>query len=208
MDLKSKATPPILSPCFAAATLLVSTTVAYLTVGQPFATVNSRLLLHAGAINGKLLHNFEVWRLLTAQLVHVKQLHMILNVLFCLFLGNSLKRNLGRWRFALIYWLGGTLGILASVASSPLNVASGASQAMLALCGAAVCTNVLGEFEVSKGIVKLAYTATLIQLALDLYAVQLPKAGHVVAFFSGGLLTLTFSKTRKGSSRPSGQRYI
>lgn len=190
---------PIVSPLFATVTLLASTGVAYLAAGQPFATLRSSDLLRFGAVDARLLYNGELWRLLTSQLVHFKQLHMLFNVLICLLLGNFLERNISRLQFALLYWISGTLGVLVSVGLFPLYMGSGASQAMMGLCSAILFLKVTGELEVPNRVLAVVYAAMAIQLALDLYAVQYPKPGHVIGFVAGALFMLAISMLHPAS---------
>jgi membrane associated rhomboid family serine protease len=53
-----------------------------------------------GALRFEHLKNVELWRLFTFQLMHVKYLHMIYNVLSIIALGVCVERLLGRRDFS------------------------------------------------------------------------------------------------------------
>jgi membrane associated rhomboid family serine protease len=84
------------------------------------------------------LREFELWRLVTAQLVHVKQPHMVSDV-FCLGLvGWAVERHVGAVRLLVLWLVGGAIATLVSTQTGPApwNLGTGASQAVMAIAGA------------------------------------------------------------------------
>lgn len=112
-------------------------------------------------------------------------LHMLFNAGCVAIVGTFIEKQQGWGRLAVTYFVGGALGQLASVIAYPQLVSSGASQALMALCGAAL---VIG-FERRPRLLVLAII--VIQVALDIYVSQKIKAGHSVGFL-GGLLVGSF----------------
>ena len=146
-----------------------------------FAVQKSRMLMTVGAANGDLLSTGEWWRILTSQFLHVHFLHMLFNAGCVVVIGGFIERRYGWWSVALVYFGGGSVGQIASVISYPQLVSSGASQALIALCAAAVV--MLAERRPRL----FALSIVAIQAALDIYVAQKIKAGHGFSFL-GGLL--------------------
>jgi rhomboid protease GluP len=156
------------------------------------ATQNSRQLLQLGAVNGALLQSGEWWRLGAAQFLHVHGPHMLFNAFAVLLVGALLENTAGHWWLAATYLVGGCIGLYASVVFYPTLVSSGASQALMALCGAALL--------VSR--TRIAYLIVIpilvVQLALDVRSVGTVKAGHGWGFVAGvvlgAVIVLTFRR--------------
>jgi membrane associated rhomboid family serine protease len=162
-------------------------------LGQsPFASQRSSDLLQLGAVDGTLFTNHEWWRLLVSQFLHVHFLHMLFNVVCIALIGTFAEQALGWYGVLTIYLLGGTAGQLVSVATSPTLVSSGASQALMALCGGAILT--------SGSVARLGVLAIVgTQAALDLYASGTTKIGHSVGFVAGLLTTIGFLLSARSS---------
>lgn len=77
----------------------------------------------------------EVWRVLTAALVHGGILHFALNMFALLIIGRSLEPMLGTWRFLSLYVLSAFGGSLAVALISPAIPVVGASGAIFGLLG-------------------------------------------------------------------------
>jgi membrane associated rhomboid family serine protease len=170
-------------------TLVYSSTAAYMDSGSLLGVVKVKDLQAFGGVRVEDIYNFEVWRIVTAQLVHVKPLHMMLNVLFLVLIGGYLERNLGSFRTAVLWLVGGGLGTVLSTIgiNAPWNVGTGASQATFAMASAAlvVC---LGE---NVPLRRVGFTLALLivgsGLVLDFASSGYPKPGHVISFGVGAL---------------------
>jgi membrane associated rhomboid family serine protease len=97
-----------------------------------FSTVFARLDQFPIAVAGG-----EWWRPLTAAFLHIGPVHLALNMLAVLVFGSELERQLGRWRFLVLYLLS-ALGGAASIQlfGDPLRPVAGASTAIYGLLGA------------------------------------------------------------------------
>ncbi len=151
---------------------------------SPFATQRSSQLLGIGAVNGSVLVTHEWWRLVASQFLHVHWPHMLFNVGCILMLGAQIEYQRGTGTLLILCLVGGTSGQLASVFAYPSLVSSGASQALMALCAAAL-------FVKSNTIRAMAGFIVVVQIALDLYASGTIKTGHAVGFIAGLILTLS-----------------
>lgn len=156
------------------------------------AAQHSRQLLQFGAANGPLLQAGEWWRLLVSQLLHVHAPHMLFNALAILVVGALVEAAAGRRWLVATCVFGGCVGQFASVACYPGLVSSGASQALMALCGTA-----LVMCRTSRAYM-LVVSIVAVQLALDVRAAGMVKAGHGWGFAAGilvgGLAMLVFRR--------------
>jgi rhomboid protease GluP len=182
-----------LSTGLALLTAAVSFCVAYAATGSPFGTVPMHVLTTYGGVTTGDLAKLEIWRLATAQLIHAKQAHMMLNAITLLLLGNLLERCVGRTA-TLFLWLlagGAATAISPLLVAWPFNVGTGASQANFAFAGSALVLRLIGPLRGSVAW-PLITLALLPGLALDLWHVGYPKLGHIAGLIfgvvSGGLL--------------------
>jgi len=178
LALKSARLSWLLSGSIIASWVLVA-----IALDQSALTVqHSNQLLRFGAANGALLQAGEWWRLVVSQFLHVHAPHMLFNALAVLLVGAVLEKAAGRWWLAAIYLVGGCIGQYASVAFYPTLVSSGASQALMAICGAALlmCR--------TRTAYLIVIAVLVVQLSLDLQAAGTVKAGHGWGFASGVLL--------------------
>ena len=148
---------------------------------------SSNLLL-LGAMNGVSAGNGEWWRLVTSQFLHVYFMHMLFNLCGIGLLAMALERSAGRVLLALTYFGGGSIGQYFSVLIVPELVSSGASQALMALCGFILVG--IHRFPVPRFALILAAVIVAIQFALDLYVSGSIKPGHSFGFAAGMLIAL------------------
>ncbi len=92
-------------------------------------------LIQLGAKFTPLILQGQVWRLFTALFLHSGFVHLLLNMFSQLWLGMQTERFLGWWRLALIYFLSGIGGNMASAVFLPETLQVGASSAIFGLFG-------------------------------------------------------------------------
>ena len=183
---------PMVSLLLASVTLIVSLYVSQVVNGTPFSTVRIIDLAKLGGVRYYELDISNLWRIMTAQLVHVKWLHMLYNVV-CLFaVGALIEKQIGRC-WTLFVW--GTIGGFATLISpifieAPYDVGTGASHAVLAFVGCAIILMVFGRV---RGMLPASIVAVslLPALGLDLFFAGHIKIGHTVALI-GGIVFCTF----------------
>ncbi len=191
------------------ATVAVSAYAAVDIAGTWFGRVRV-VELEAYGVLPQHLFDFELWRLATAQLVHVKQMHMLLNVLCMLLLGIGIERHIGCARLLLLWLVAGSIATLVSTqfVQPPWNLGTGASQAVMAMAGCGVWLMVSGADRTRFLRFSLAF-AILAALSLDLIYAGYPKAGHVAGLLLGALMSSRLLiTTRRGipTSNGPGQR--
>jgi membrane associated rhomboid family serine protease len=159
--------------------------------GSPWGNVNIRELSNHGAVDNARLARGELWRLLTAQFIHVNQWHMLFNVITLFLLSAAVERATGPLVLAFLWLLSGATGMYASIYSvpPPLDVGTGASQALMGVAAASVV--VIHRNRQSSWLKGTLIVTLVFQFALDLRAVHYPKPGHVVGFLVG-LILATF----------------
>src|SRR3990170_8464773 len=62
-------------------------------------------LITDGGVSGPAIEDGEYWRLVTSGFLHAGLFHLMLNMLSLWILGQMLEPAVGRWRFALIYFV-------------------------------------------------------------------------------------------------------
>lgn len=135
------------------------------------------------------LQELELWRLVTAQLVHVKQPHMVGNVFCLLLVGTAVERNIGFLRLFVLWLAGGSLAMLFSslFVLQPWNLGTGASQAIMAISGAGIWLALTGVDRSRFLLLAVSFSIGL-AFAIDIVNVYYPKPGHVAGVLIGLLI--------------------
>lgn len=184
------------------AAIVLSVSVAYAVTGNPFGTVSIPALRNYG-ITGDDIEHLQLWRLITAQLIHAKQEHMLLNALSLLLLAGMVQRRIGGMMTAVIWLVAGGVATLASTltVAPPWNIGTGASQATFAFAGCAsllLHRAALGRWTASA----LIALVVIPGLALDFASKGYPQPGHVVGFILGAIAGGFCSLRRSERSAP------
>jgi rhomboid protease GluP len=145
------------------------------------------------------LLELELWRLFTAQFVHVKQLHMLGNVFCLLWLGAAVERNLGCMRVLVLWLVGGAMATLVSTqfGPPPWNLGTGASQAVMAITGAGLWLRWSGVDRSKRLLFPLVFSIAM-ALTLDLIHAHYPKPGHVSGLMLGFLIAWCLRRKTHG----------
>lgn len=178
-------------PAPTGAVLFVAMLVAWFASGQYLglgwlSSQKSSLLLQVGAVDGATLGQGDFWRLITSQFLHVYFLHMLFNALAIYVLAHAVERGVGKAALACAYFIGGTIGQYFSVWANPELVSSGASQALMALCGFVLVGARRCGFP--RSVFAFALAITVIQAGLDIAVSASIKAGHGFGFAAGALM--------------------
>jgi membrane associated rhomboid family serine protease len=141
------------------------------------------------------LREFELWRLITAQLVHVKQPHMVSDVLCLLLVGTAVERHVGFIRLFVLWLIGGSIAMLISTlfVTPPWNLGTGASQAIMAIAGAGLWLALAGVDRSKSLLVPVAF-AIAVAFTIDVIHVLHPKPGHVAGLLLGFLIASRYPR--------------
>lgn len=185
---------PIASIGLGLATLLCSMYVAYTVTGSLFGKVTMIQLNSYGGVTLTNLLNWEIWTLLTSQLVHAKQYHMLYNVLSLVVLGYFFEKRIGWFCFLVVWFITGASGTLYSTlfVPPPWNTGTGGSQAVLGIAGFGIILYVVSQS--NRGSLYALLFALLPAFSLDLIVFNSPKPGHVLSLAIGMLLGVFYLK--------------
>jgi rhomboid protease GluP len=145
--------------------------------------------LESYGLRFRYIRELELWRLITAQLVHVKQPHMLSNVFCLLLVGTAVEHHVGFARLLVLWLIGGSIAMLigALFFTPPWNLGTGASQAIMAIAGAGLWLAKTGVDRSKSLLLPVAFTIA-VALTLDLIYAHYPKPGHVAGLLLGYLI--------------------
>jgi rhomboid protease GluP len=140
----------------------------------------------------------EWWRLLTSMFVHGGIMHLALNIYGFVLASIFIEPVIGSVRYAIIYFLSGIAGSLASICWYDHTVSVGASGAIFGLFGAILATTLTGIFakEGKKMILVLFGPYVLISLLMGLGG-GIDNAAHLGGLIAGAIVALIMYKTMK-----------
>ena len=139
-------------------------------------------LMAYGAFRGRDFQLADLWKLLASQWLHVKFPHMLFNALIIGLVGAALLQRLTLSGTLALGLLGGAAGQVAATVFQPDAYVSGASQAYLALCGAAIVVLPRRSLGWGAALVGIG-VAVILDLFVSGYASV--KPGHVAPLLIG-----------------------
>ena len=194
------------APALALLTLAVSLAVSFVVNGTAFSTVPVKDLAKWGGLRLSTFDINDSWRVLTAQLVHVRWPHMLFNVVCLAAVSSLVERRIGAAGTLLIWALiGGAATAVSPVfVKPPYDVGTGASQAVLAFAGYAIVMRVRGGLKGGRNDIVIALSV-LPALALDMVFAGYPKIGHITALFGGIAAGFLFFPGRRAQALKRGK---
>lgn len=100
--------------------------------------IGGATLLSEGSVSRFAIDQGEYWRLVTSGFLHTGLMHLLFNMFALYILGGLLEPSVGRWRFALIYFVSLLAGSFGALLLEPVRATAGASGAIFGLMGAAL----------------------------------------------------------------------
>ena len=151
-----------------------------------------------------ILAHQEWWRFLTSMFLHASNIHLVLNMMCLVLLGEQLERALGPVRYLLAFLVAGFAGSvgcalftqvsgyqLHSWVMSPFTVVVGASGAIFGLFG------ILGVFQYRAKLLDSAFMIILaLNVAVGFLAPNIAWQGHLGGFLAGIVCGLLFTMRR------------
>ena len=101
------------------------------------AGADSSSLTDDGGVSQATIADGEYWRLITAGFLHAGPFHLLTNMLALWILGSMIEPALGKWRFALVYFVSLLCGSFGALLMSPEGLTVGASGAVFGMMGGA-----------------------------------------------------------------------
>jgi membrane associated rhomboid family serine protease len=143
----------------------------------------------------------EFYRLLTAGFLHYGLLHLALNMWALWILGKECERQLGRWRFILLYLVAGLGGAVGSyLIAAPQAAMAGASGSIFGLFGA-----LFFLFRRTKTDVRGLVGLIVINLVFGFFIANISWQGHIGGLITGGLVGLALVYAPAGRFRTAVQ---
>ncbi len=145
----------------------------------------------------------EYYRLITAMFLHFSLQHLGNNMLVLLFIGDCLERNLGKVRYALIYFLGGAganlLSVFHEVYVNEYVVSAGASGGVFAAIGGLLYVVVRNKGHIENFTSRQLLILAFLSLYHGLTSTGVNNMAHLGGLVLGFLFALLFYHRRKSS---------
>ncbi|MDO5337360.1 MAG: rhomboid family intramembrane serine protease [Eubacteriales bacterium] len=160
-------------------------------------------MLNWGAAYAPYISNGEYYRLVTCMFLHFGMEHLANNMLLLYVIGEPLERAVGRWRYLMIYFVGGIGGNILSWILEKENpmppVSAGASGAVFAAVG-----GIIGVLVKNRGKAEgFTLRQMIIMAALSLYfgfaSQGVDNAAHVGGLILGFITALVCSRRKQDS---------
>jgi rhomboid protease GluP len=153
------------------------------------ATEGGPALVRMGALVPGLIRDGEWWRLVSCTFLHGGFLHLVLNVVVLLMLGNVLERILGTSRFLVLYGASALAGSLASFLAGDERISVGASGALWGLLIADAVLAFRPRGLLPAAVIQQAKRAALTNLVFNIANSFRPNV-DMAAHFGGGAVGL------------------
>ncbi|AGE23035.1 rhomboid family protein [Geobacillus sp. GHH01] len=149
-------------------------------------STNPDVLIHYGAKFNPLIEAGEWWRLLTPMFLHIGFLHLLTNTLALYYLGITVERLYGSFRFLFIYVTAGFFGALASFLFTP-SLSAGASGAIFGLFGALLYFGTVYRHLFFRTMGMNVISLIIVNLLFGLLVPGIDNAGHIGGLVGGFL---------------------
>jgi rhomboid protease GluP len=164
--------------------------------GIHIVSPNGSELLEWGANRRTEVLSGEWWRLLTSTFVHGGVMHLILNIYALVLASIFIEPVIGSVRYAIIYFVSGIAGSIASIWWYDNTVSVGASGAIFGLFGAILAVTFTGL--VAKGSKKMILALfgpyVALNLVMGLFG-GIDNAAHIGGLVSGAVVALIVCRT-------------
>ncbi len=167
--------------------LIAINVIAYLAMSTGGGGLDARggTVYENGALFGPLVADGDWWRIVTAGFLHSGLLHLAFNMYFLYFLGTLLEPEIGRLRFAAIYFVSLIGGSFGALLVSPDAVTVGASGAVFGLMGAAILAlRARGIDPMQSGL----GVTLLLNLGITFLIPNISIGGHIGGLIAGGIV--------------------
>ena len=187
--LEQKQQNPLTQYVFTCNNLIIAVNVIVFVIMEAMGDTGSTMFLytHGGITPFSLFEDHEIYRLWTSMFMHSGIRHLINNMIVLFFIGGSLEKLVGKWRYMLIYIGSGIIGgIVSQLYYNGIGqdvVCVGASGAIFGVIGAMIIV-----VAVNKGRVEnFTLPRLLIYVAMSIY-LGMTSTGVSVSAHIGGLV--------------------
>ncbi|CAA0836394.1 RHOMBOID-like 1 [Striga hermonthica] len=161
---------------------------------NPLLGPSSTALEKMGALDvGRVVHEHEIWRLITCIWLHGGVFHLLANMLSLLIIGIRLEQEFGFLRIGFLYLLSGFGGSLMSALFIQSNISVGASGALFGLLGGMLSELITNWSIYANKVAALLTLVTIIVINLAVGILpHVDNFAHIGGFMSGFLLGFVF----------------
>jgi rhomboid protease GluP len=149
-------------------------------------STNPAVLIKYGAKFNPLIQAGEWWRFFTPIFLHVGFLHLLMNTFALYYLGMTVERLYGSWRFFFIYLIAGFFGTLGSFLFTT-SLSAGASGAIFGLFGALLYFGTVYRHLFFQTIGTNIIGLIIINLLFGMMVPGIDNAGHIGGLIGGFL---------------------
>jgi len=186
----------ITTPAIMAANILIFVTM--IASGVDFFEPTVQSILDWGANFGPRTENGQWWRLVTCTFVHYGIVHIGFNMWVLWDVGRVVERLVGNVGFAVLYFVSGIAGSIASLTWNPVVVSAGASGAVFGVAGALLGFLALRRDTVPPAVLKQLWKSMIPFLACNIIiGMAIPgidMAAHIGGFCAGSGCGLILSQ--------------
>lgn len=130
--------------------------------------------------------NHEYYRILTAMFLHGGFIHFLMNMYALYFLGRSLEKSIGPWKYGLLYFLSGIgSGLFVVFMSQSDSVTIGASGAIFGIIGALLLITYIRKDWFTPHSIQSIRIMVILNLVITLTVPNVSAAGHLGGFIVG-----------------------
>jgi rhomboid protease GluP len=159
-------------------------------------------LLPLGSNCGPFTTDGDWWRLLTSMFLHAGLIHLAFNMWALASFGPVVERLYGSVSYALVYFVAGAAGSLASVTWNPAVNSIGASGAIFGILGALIAAQMRGDGSIPKSVLQPFRNSSLVFAGCALFAGLLSNgvdnADHLGGIAMGFIMGLVLSRPITG----------
>jgi len=182
--------------------LVVLNIISFIYLSTKGSTLDIEFMLDHGVMYvPSILEGGEYYRLLTCMFLHFGYQHLIGNMVVLLFLSDNVERNVGWWKYIIIYFFSGLAGSMGSfVYAYYINqgiVSAGASGAIYGIIGALLWLVIrnkgkLEDMTIMRVIVLIAYA-----LFSGFTSENIDMAAHICGLFGGFLMAIVLYRKER-----------
>lgn len=154
------------------------------------SSTDTATLIKWGAKYNAAILEGEWWRFITPMFLHIGFFHLVMNTLALYYLGMSVERIYGTWRFFLIYFLAGITGAVASFTFTT-QVSAGASGAIFGCFGALLYFGAVHPSLFYRTMGTNVFAVLAINLAFGFVVPMVDNSAHIGGLI-GGFLASAF----------------
>lgn len=170
--------------------LVVANIIMYLLLEWFGSSTDISTLIKFGAKFNYAILEGDWWRFITPMFLHIGFLHLFMNTLALYYLGISVERIYGTWRFFLIYFVAGFTGAAASFAFTT-QISAGASGAIFGCFGALLYFGVVHPSLFYRTMGMNVISVIAINLAFGFLVPMVDNSAHIGGLI-GGFLASAF----------------